>query len=244
MTTDLVQQLLDYPKHANLLQQSLEEYVSKPYVIINPYIIETCALITRYRGIWQHNSNNTAKAMLEKISRESNLDMDYLTTQAGLLLENPVDYKQNVYKHSVARYLEQIADHQDSYKSKCESVRQIMDIDYKSNYSKYDFSFIIDNWDRKKIEDHWKVVEQLNLQEFFSKFTINNYDDLGDPGLKPYSKHLLELGYDYSGQEYIYCCRKMHDIATDWNAFVESYISEYAEVLDDLSQNMKSLQIY
>ena len=27
------------------LQESLEDYISKPYVIINPYIIETCALI-------------------------------------------------------------------------------------------------------------------------------------------------------------------------------------------------------
>jgi hypothetical protein len=237
MTTDLVQQLLDYPNHLKIIQQSLDDYRSKPYVTINPFVIQVSALLARCSGPLHH-------IHLEKISADSKQSIDYLLSHARLLLENPLKYKQYVYQSTVANYLEQIAHCQKANSDKCESVRQIMDVDYKPNYPKYDFSFIIDNWDRKAIESHWKIVQDLKLEPFFKSFIAKEYNDLCIAELNGFNKCLLELEYSHNVYSLMNFCNKMHNIALDWDGFVESYLFQYAEVLDDLSKNMRCLQIY
>ncbi len=229
MTTELVKQLLEYPSNLQLLQQS------KPYVDINPHIIQVCSLISRYGFCKSHD---IARLMLEKISLDSGLNIDYLVKHAKLFLENPSQYQKNVKESTLADYQRQIDSCHNSYKDNCESVRQIIDMEYKQNYKKYDFSFIIDNWNRKSIEDHWRIVEKLNLQSVFRNLT--NLED----GLEPFNKYLLDQGNDYSGFKYIFYSKKMCAIAKNWDEFVESYITQYADVLADLSKNSRLLKIY
>ena len=241
MTTELVKQILDYPNNLELLQQAMNRYKSKPYVDINPHIIQVCSLMSRY-GNCKLNDDNailnpSLDLMLEKII-DSHLNIDYLVKHAKLFLENPSQYQKNVKESTLADYQRQIDSCHNSYKDNCESVRQIVDMEYKQNYEMYDFSFIIDNWNRKSIEDHWRIVEKLNLQSVFRNLT--NLED----GLEPFKKYLLDQGKDYSSFEYMFHCKKMCAIAKNWDEFVEYYITQYADVLADLSKNARLLKIY
>ncbi len=100
--------------------------------------------------------------------------------------------------------------------------------DEGKQYDVGDFSFRY--CDASMLSDHWAAVQQLGLQDFFSR-DVDNYMFNTAPELKTFGD-VVDPKYGHSGASFAFMCREMQSIAQKgWTRYVNATFDHYRQIV-------------
>lgn len=185
-------------------------------------------------------SNDIIDALVDLI-RGSNLHLVALLKSYKKLLINPKEYYQELYQSKSELVADQIKNLKRNHLRNLETCRQMLEVQSKV-YKPYDFSFIIDNYNREMIQDHWNAMVELNLTNMFT-YPYRGLFGMSQTGLNKFSDHPNVQKYEHSGGSLSWIFQKLHQLVRDpWNETVNGYLSKYMSVIEQLRSHTGSEQ--
>lgn len=250
---DIADSIINYSDKLEVLTQLHSDLMAQSDVQVSPYVLKIYAYLDSMDEVKRLIKSNDVDSLLKYHCNQNYTSLNPVLTDD--MINDLVHLTRASFKHLVGllkQYKELITDPDAYYKKlrdaelhssaeqinflkrdhqrNLETYRQMLEVQGKT-YKPYDFDFIVENYDRKMIVDHWNAMMELDLKSMFSH-PYRGLFEMSQDGLNKFSDHPMVQYYGHSGSSMSWICAKLHQfVSQPWQETVNQYLNGYAMVI-------------